>query len=50
MWLSVSRLAVSAEVHRDLCLGVLLRRAGGAYFLRRRRLGRGRGRHHRGQL
>lgn len=32
-------LAVSAEVHRDLCLGLLLRRAGGSDLLSGRRLG-----------
>lgn len=34
-------LAVSAEVHRDLCIGVLLRGAGGAHFLGCGHLGRG---------
>lgn len=39
-------LAVSAEMHCDLCLGVLLRRAGGVDFLGGGHLGRGRRRDH----
>nr|XP_057914820.1 inactive phospholipase D5-like isoform X2 [Doryrhamphus excisus] len=41
---------VSAEVHRGLCPGVLLRRVGGFDLLGRGHLGRGRGWNHGGQL
>lgn len=42
--------AVSAEVHCDLCLGVLLRHTGGFDFFSCGRLGWRRGRDHRGEL